>query len=196
MRIHSLLLAAICAVLSACNAAMSDHPMFAEAERSSRISLEDGLWYLVKPDCEITIAQPKESWPKCADWVIIRANTAIKGSDTKPDQGPEDLFIVDGKPPLIQAKVEANGSKDAYGFLALEAQSFSRSKRITSAKVWMVPCGIDEATEGATPKVTPYAGFTKDCMPETVKALRAAAAKGPAKSTDVVEWRWVRAEAP
>ncbi len=111
MRIHVLLLVSICAALSACNAAISDHPMFAEGDRSSKISLEDGLWFLVKPDCEIALVQPKESWPKCADWVIFSSNKAIKGSDAKPDQGPEDLFIVDGKPPLIQAKIETNGSK-------------------------------------------------------------------------------------
>jgi len=196
MRIHLLLLVAVCAVLSACNAALSDHPMFVEAERSSKISVEDGLWYLVKEECEITFTQPKESWPKCADWVIFSRNKSVKSSDNKPDEQPQDLFIVDGKPPLIQAKVEANGSKQAYGFLALEAKSFSPSGRITGAKVWMVPCGIDEAPEGANPKIKPYPGFSEDCQPSSTEALRAAASKGPAKTTDVVEWRWVRAEAP
>lgn len=170
--------------------------MFAEAQRSSKLSLEDGLWYLVKPDCTFEAAQPKESWPKCVDWVILRDHTAVKSSDTKPGEAPQDLFIVDGKPPLIQAKIDTNGSKEVYGFLALEARTRSPSGRITSADVWMVPCGIDQSASGATPQIKPYPGFTQDCRPTSVDALRAAAAKGPAQGSDVVQWKWVRAEAP
>jgi hypothetical protein len=196
MRIScNLLLIAVAAALSACNAAVSDHPMFKEAERSARLTLEDGLWLLVEADCDVDTAKPTESWPKCADWIILSHNVAVKNSDNKPDE-PEDVFIVEGKPPLIQAKVKTNGSDIVYAFLAFETQARSASGKITDGKVWMVPCGVDESTEGATPKVRPYPGFTKDCMPQTVKALRAAAAKGPSKASDVAEWKWVRAATP
>ena len=182
--------------LSACNAAISDHPMFQEAERSSKVVLEDGLWFLVKDDCAVEPAQPTSAWPKCADWVILGGGKAIKSSDSKPQEGPEDVFIADGQPPLIQARIKTNGSDVAYGFLALEPQAFSGAGKITDVKVWMVPCGIDQAPEAATPKVQPYPGFTEDCHPNSVDALRAAASKGPSKITDVVEWKWVRAETP
>jgi hypothetical protein len=192
----ALLLIAASAALGACNAAISDHPMFPESERSSRLVLEDGLWLLVEPDCDVDTAKPTETWPKCADWVVINHNVALKSSDNKPNEEPEDVFIVEGKPPLIQAKTKMNGSDLVYAFLALEAQASSSTGRITDAKVWMVPCGVEEPTEDATPKVKPYPGFTEDCMPQTVAALRTAAAKGPSKDTDVAEWKWVRAATP
>ena len=192
----ALILLAISASLGACNAALSDHPMFPESERSSKLVLEDGVWVLVKPDCTVDAAKLPDSWPNCADWVIFNHNAAVKSSDKKSDDGPEDVFIVDGKPPLIQAKMKMNGTDVVYGFLALDAVSFSKAGKITDGKVWMVPCGIDEATEGATPKVRPYPGFSEDCMPQSVAALRAAAVKGPSKPSDVAEWKWVRVATP
>jgi hypothetical protein len=192
----ALLLIAAAAALGACNAAISDHPMFQESERSSKLVLEDGTWLLVEPECDVDTAKPVESWPKCADWIVLSHNVAVKSSDNKPNEEPEDVFIVEGKPPLIQAKMKMNGSDLVYAFLALEAQAVSPSGKITDGKVWMVPCGIDEAVEGASPKVRPYPGFTEDCMPQTVDALRAAATKGPAKSSDVAEWKWVRPATP
>jgi len=170
--------------------------MFAESERSSKIHLEDGLWFRVDADCNVDISKPKISWPKCANWMILSRGVEVKTSDSKPGDEPEDVFIVDGKPPLIQARIKTNGKDVAYGFLALKAQAYSAKGTVTDGKAWPVPCGIDEATEGAAPKVTPYPGFNKDCMPQSVDALRAAAAKGPAKGNDVVEWKWVRAETP
>jgi hypothetical protein len=190
------LLVAAAGPLGACNAAISNHPMFQESERSSKLVLEDGLWLLVEPDCAIDTAKPTQSWPKCSDWVIINHNVAVKSSDNKPDEDPEDVFIVEGKPPLIQAKVKMNGADFVYAFLALEPQASSPAGKITDGKVWIVPCGVDEAAEGANPKVRPYPGFTEDCMPQSVDALRAAAAKGPAKASDVAEWKWVRAATP
>jgi hypothetical protein len=170
--------------------------MFGDGERSATIRVEDGLWFSVDAKCLVDVSQPKETWPKCAEWVIVSGNKVVKGLDSKPEDQPQDLFIVDGTPPLIQTKMETNGSKAVYGFLALEAKSRSASGRITDADLWMVSCGIDEAAEGATPKVQPYPGFSDDCRPSSTDALRAAAAKGPAKASDVAEWKWVRAEAP
>jgi len=193
---NAAILLAICALLGACNAALSDHPMFLDSDRSTKLVIEDGLWFRVGPGCAVYPSKPTDSWPKCADWVIFDHNLAVKSSDSKPGEGPEDVFIVDGTPPIIQARVRTNGSDVVYGFLALDAKAHSAAGRITDGKVWMVPCGIDEATSGATPKVRPYPGFNKDCMPQSVDALRSAASKGPAKSSDVVEWKWVRPATP
>ena len=170
--------------------------MFQEAERSAKLNIEDGLWFRVDAECDVDTAKARTEWPKCADWVIVRGNQALKSNDTKADEPPQDIFIVDGKPPLIQAKIQTNGSADSWGFLALEPRSYSPAGRITSAAVWMVPCGIDESTDAATPKIKPYPGMTEDCHPTTVAAIRASADKGPSKSSDVVRWTWVRAEAP
>ena len=196
MRFSNLLLLAACAAVSACNMAMSDKPMFAEAERSSALVLEDGLWFRVDPDCDVDVAGPKDKWPECADWVIISGSKAVKSSDTKSaDEEPQDVFIADGMPPLIQAKIEANGSPSGYGFLAFEPKGHSPAGRITDLEAWPVACGAEAGEAGTTAKITPYPGFSDECRAESVQALRSAAGKGRSPSAELAEWKWVRAEA-
>ena len=183
----------ILALLGACNIAVSDKPMFSEEQRSSTLILADGLWVREKPDCEFDRSKPKEKWPKCADWMILKASKAIDGSDMKPEESVEDVFIADGDPPLIQAKIEPKDDKVIYGFLVLKVEQIGPSGKVRSGRAWTVPCGTSQ--NGST-KISPYPGFSEECMPSSVAALRAAAAKGAAEPDDIVELRWVRDEVP
>jgi len=179
-----------CLALGACNAAISDHPMFLDTERSAKVVPADGLWLLMDPDCKMDRTQPAAAWPKCAHWVIHRGNRIEKSSDPKPEEIPDTVLIVDGDPPLIQAAMDPKDEKPLWVFLAFEPLRRSADGKVVAAKMWMVPCGVAENNYAA--KIKPYEGFSEECMPSTVTALRAAVAKGPADPEDVAEWDWIR----
>jgi hypothetical protein len=184
----------LCAValLGACNVAVSQKPMFAETQRSARLLLEDGLWAHFDKDCVVDTAKPRADWPKCADWIIVAANKAVGGSDMKADEPVQDIFFVDGTPPLIQANVRTNG-KDAFFAFIVVKPTYSPAHRIVAVDVWPVRCGTQDAPDG---KVKPWPGFNKDCQPDSVATLRKAARKSHAEPGGVISWTWVRAEKP
>jgi len=196
MRIPQCLLVLACVLLGGCNAVIADHPLFVEADRSTTLVLEDGLWYRVDSECEVDLSKPRASWPNCADWMIFKDSKAIKSSDVKADEETEDLMLVDGNPPLIQARVRTNGSATVYGFLALEPIKRSASGKLILVDVWAVPCGTQEAGAGPSAKITPYPGISEECRTDSSEAVRAAAPKGRKSDEDLVRWQWVRAEAP
>jgi hypothetical protein len=195
MRASNLLLLCVCAALSACNMALSDKPLFAEPQRSSSVLLEDGLWTRPDPKCAADLSRPRQQWPKCAGWLILKNSKVVAGSDMKPDEGAQDVFIVDGKPVLIQAVIKMSGperSEMFYGYFALDPQARSSAGRVTAVLVWPVACGVTKS-DG---KVLPYAGFDKDCRTSSVSALRAAAAKPLNAEAKPMLLKWVRTEAP
>jgi hypothetical protein len=186
----------VCAALSACNIATSDKPLFAEAQRSSEIVLEDGLWAHVGSDCTVDIAGPKENWPKCAEWMVLKGSKVIAGIDMKADEKPQDVFIVDGKPALIQALVTVKGTDSPdlasfYGYFVIQPKARSAADRVNEVVVWPVPCG----TAKADGKVAPYPGFNEDCRTKSIPALWAAAAKDPPADMPPMAFKWIRADA-
>jgi len=197
MYFRPIFLIGLSALLGACNIASSEKPLFAETQRSSAFHLEDGIWTHVDKDCAANLAQPKEKWPKCAGWMVLKGSKMVAGADMKPDEGAQDVFVVDGKPPLIQALVKVNGtdspgSASFYGYLAIEPKGNSAAGRVTEVRVWPIACG----TAKPDGKVVPYPGFDKDCRTTSIAALRAAAGKPPMADMPPMTFRWVRAEAP
>jgi hypothetical protein len=128
--------------------------------------------------------------------VIVSQSKAVLGSDSKPGDGPEDILIVDGKPPLLQAKVTTTGSPPAWGYLVFHPQVVSKTGRITTVQAWAVACGTEEPRGGNSPKIHPYPGFDENCRTTSVEAVRAAASRERAPDTETVTWKWLRAEAP
>ena len=179
-------------LLSACNIAVSKKPMFAESQRSATLLLEDGLWMHSDKDCAVDTAKPRAEWPKCGDWIIVAANRAVGTSDMKPDEPTQDIFLVDGTPPLIQANVRINDKDAFYAFVVVEP-TYSPARRIVAVNAWPVRCGIQDAPDG---KVKPWPGFNKDCQPDSIATLRKAARKSQADPSGVITWTWVRAEKP
>jgi len=177
-------------LLGACNMAISDHPMFGEKQRSKKVVLENGIWLQAKDDCVFDRKLPKEEWPTCAGWLELRDNRVVAASDASEGELPQAILIVDGKPPLVQAPVETRPNITIYGYLAIEPILYSKLHRVTEARIWPIPCGISIGT-GASPKVDPYPGFSAECIPTTVEALRHAASKGPADPSDVVNVVWI-----
>lgn len=196
MKIAQSLLVLLGAALGACNAAMSEHPLFGEAQRSANLKLEDGLWYEVRGNCITNEVLPKDQWPKCAEWVILKNNRAIANSDRDAGEEPLDIFIIDGTPPIIQVKTKSDGAKTVYGYLVLGAAAYSPARKVSTVNLWFVPCGTEEGRGGSNPQIRPFPGFNKDCMTTSAEAVRAAAARARSPGPEVVRWKWVRAEAP
>jgi hypothetical protein len=191
MRASNYILSVVCVALTACNMAMSEGPLF--AERSSTVILQDGLWTRLDPECTADRSQSKEKWPKCAGWMVLKDSKVVAGSDMKADEAAQDVFIVDGKPVLVQAAIKMTGpesSENFYGYFILEPKDRSTDGRITAIDFWPVPCG----TTKGDGNVSPYPGFDKDCRTTSVPALRAAAAKPRGADVEPMSLKWVRAE--
>lgn len=191
-----MLLVVLLTLLSACNVAMSEKPLFGERERSSTIMLEDGLWALFDPDCSVSLQKPKAEWPKCAEWLILRDSKVIGGSEMKADERPQDLFIVNGKPPLLQVQTENDTAAAKYAYLVVDPKVRSAAGRETEVEIRRVECGVTKQDGTIGGKVRPYPGFDKDCLTKSVAALRSAAARPLAQDNRPMRWTWVRAEAP
>jgi hypothetical protein len=195
MRFRHIYFVALTASLGACNIATSDQPLFAEAQRSPGIVLEDGLWIHVASDCSADVAGPKEKWSKCAGWMVLKGSKVVAGVDMKADEKPQDVFVVDGKPPLIQALVTVKGTDSPgqaafYGYFVIQPKVRSAAGRVTEVEVWPIPCG----TSKPDGNVQPYAGFDKDCRTKSAASLWMAAAKGPTADMPPMMFKWVRAE--
>nr|NUR38400.1 hypothetical protein [Sphingomonas sp.] len=193
MRAFKCIVLFVCTALGACNMTMSGKPLF--GQRSSSVILQDGLWTRPDAKCAADLSQPKEKWPKCAGWMLLKDSKVVAGSDMKPDEGAQDVFIVDGKPVLVQAVIKMSGperSESFYGYFILEPKARSSEGRVTAIEFWPVSCGTTKQ-DGS---VSPYPGFDKDCMTTSVPALRAAAEKPRDADVEPMSLKWVRAETP
>src|SRR5262245_44794317 len=192
MRILSWLLPA-CLALSACNMAVSGHPIFCN-EPSSTIRLKDGLWAVDDADCHVNTKRPVQRWPKCAGWLVVSDNRLVGGKDSVPN--PVELVIAGGKPPILEFPWDDPEKKTrAYFYLALEPGPTDSSGDTTDFQGWTVACGIQQPSDTLEPKIQHFPGMNDDCNPESVEALRGAAAAGPQGTDKKAQWRWIRAGA-
>ena len=153
MRASYGLLLCMCAALTACNMALSEKPLF--AERSSTIRLSDGLWAGSDPKCTVDLSSPKQQWPKCAGWFVLENSKVVAGSDMKSDEGAQDVFVVDGKPPLVQAVIKMSGperSEFYYGYFILEPKDRSSDGRRAE---WRRPTAISPRILASTKTAKP-----------------------------------------
>jgi hypothetical protein len=173
--------------LSACNMAFSEKPLFAPDQRSSALVLENGLWVAVEVDCQVDFDTSKESWPECAKWAVVSGNKIVK-----PQSDAQDVFMIDGKPPIIQGDY-SNKRKKVYAFIGFEPKAFSPPGRIVALEMWPIPCGT---FEDGSAKVRPFPGFSDECYAESMNAVRLAASKPPPVRAHVIHWKWVRPDGP
>ncbi len=169
--------------------------MYSESQRSATILLEDGLWVRSDPECSFDRGKPKNEWPNCADWIVVSGHFAVGGSNKKAGETPDDIFIAEGDPAILQAKLRINNeATETYLFAVINPVARADSGLVTSVDAWAVACGTETAGSGSSPNIEPYPGFDKDCHPESVEALRKAALKSPTAET--LRWEWVRPEQP
>ena len=182
----------LCAALAGCNLAVSDHPMFSAGEQLAT-PLKSGLWVADDPDCVFDSTKPRQTWPKCAVWLVLRDNRVAEISGDEKTERPVAILIADGSPPIAQIEVREKESDIVYVFYAIEPAAHDSRRRITALSVWGVRCGT-EKTPGSS-QVDPYPGFDKECHPASKDAVRAAAAASRAAATDIGRMKWVRASA-
>ena len=195
MRILSWLLPT-CVALSACNMAVSDHPMLSAAPRSG-LKFKDGLWALEDSDCKFDVQRPTPQWSKCALWFALRNNTIVDGPDRKPGERDVQLIIAAGEPPILEAPEEdPDNKKTSYSYLALEPMNSDSSGYVIGLRTWFVACGFERkgSIDDRPAYVKHFEGMDKDCHPTSVEAIRAAARVGP-QGAKKLRWRWIRAAA-
>ncbi|MEO6255688.1 MAG: hypothetical protein ABIO69_02665 [Sphingomicrobium sp.] len=187
----SLWLLPLCTALSACNMAVSDHPMFSAKDRLTT-PLKDGLWVADDPDCAFDINLPKEKWRNCAIWTIISGNKFVEFSAAKGEDRPLGFLVAGGQPPIVQIDTIEDG-QHAYLFVAVDPTGRDAAGAVTSLNLWGIACGTVK-TAGSN-QVDPYPGIDKACHPLSTDALRAAALASRPTTKEPDRMQWVRAEA-
>jgi hypothetical protein len=183
-----------CLALTACNMALSDHPMLS-GEPKSAIKFKDGVWAAEDPDCKFNVKRPARRWPKCANWLVIDNGKVVGGPDAKPGEVPVEFVIAEGEPPILEFPLTDEGEKTpkGYAYLAIEPTA-SDAGGATAINLWGVACGT-ERVPGSTREIDPYPGIDKDCHPQSVSALRAAAVASRPSAAKVGRMKWIRAGA-
>jgi hypothetical protein len=83
------------------------------------------------PKCAVDLNSPKAQCLKCAGWLVLKASKIVARSDMKTDEGPQDAFIVDGKPPLVQAAIQMSGREWAERSIAISSSN-RKHARVTT----------------------------------------------------------------
>ncbi len=173
------LLMAAALSLSACNAAVSEKPLFSARDARGAPVLKPGLWAMIQDEpCNLDRVRT-EPWPQCAKPLVVDARTL-----TSPNDGKAPLVYVfaRGEPRILQVRIEddADADQPAYVYLGVAADP---GKPVTAATAWLVMCG--PPPEGQPNQLTehPLPGMSirdKTCYAANARAIRDAA--GPSRA--------------
>ena len=194
MLLRPLLASAILALLGACNMAISETPMFADADRAS-LAPKDGIWLADDKDCLFEPAKPETDWPTCAGWLVVRdRGREIWVKDGKGQSERGEYLIAGGTSPIVQVKYTDQAKKDGktfYVFFGIEPNAPGPDRRFTAAFTWEVKCGLQ--AESAS-QIAPYPGISAGCRPSSTRAIRSAALASRPAAAMAMNWRWLRPE--
>lgn len=204
-------------LLGGCGMAVSEKPMFTDADTVGAPPLENGVWLMPGKSedeatpCAADVARPVSTWPKCADWALYRDGRWFErdgetGIATKPVAG--SVLITGGDIAIVQVRFDDpdgdKASRDdppeppAYFFAAFDDKPVDAAAKLRSIKLWMVMCEIHRANapgtaEDASEELVRFPGFDEECRPESIEALRAAARMSRTPDTKLAHFRWARA---
>jgi hypothetical protein len=205
-------------LLGGCGLAVSDKPMFTDADAKGAPPLENGVWLMPNKDendeaqpCAVDVAQPVSTWPKCVDWALYRDGQWFErdgetGIATKPMAA--SVLITGGDVAIVQVRFDdpdgdAASSGEApsppiYFFAAFADKPVAADAKLRTVKLWVVACGIHKPNTAGTDEDAPeelvrFAGFDEDCRPDSVEALRAAARMSRTPNSKFAHFRWARA---
>ena len=176
---------ALLLALAGCNIAVSDKPVFGEAQRST-VRLKDGYWVIAEQGCKYDSTKPVDSWPGCADWIVIAGNQIVRERDKNVFGVEPALLIAVGEPLIMQIFSKSErGEQPFYSFGAIEPKAATPGGEVAAMQVWVVECGADSSHH--------YPGFDTECRPGSSDALRAAATASRPQENEMIVAKWVRA---
>lgn len=161
--------------LTACNAAVSDRPLFSAHDARGAPALKPGLWAMVQEEpCNLDRVAT-DPWPACAKPVVITARTIAGPEKDKP---PLPYVLARGTPRILQlAMKDDDAPKETFWFyLALEPGAGTGP--VTEATAWLVQCGPPPENQPTQLTEQPLPGMTirdKTCYAGDAGAIRDAA---------------------
>ena len=189
-----LLLAVLLPLLSACNMAISETPIFAE-EDAAAVVPRDGLWLSDDPDCTFDPNMPEARWPGCAIWLIVRSSgRELLLQDGKGEAQPARYIIAKGHPTVVQILWRDQAKEDGktfYVFFGLEPGLLQRDGTFITASSWEVKCGVKDTSSS---EIKAYPGITAECRPESGDGVRSSAGASRPTAEMAMDWRWLRPE--
>jgi hypothetical protein len=174
------LLLAAAAGLGACNAAVSDRPLFSARDARGAPALKPGLWAMVEDEpCDLERVAT-DPWPACAKPVVITARTIAGPEKDKP---PLPYVLAAGSPRILQLamKDDDEPNETFWFYLALEPEPGTGP--VTEATAWLVQCGPPPENQPTQLTEQPLPGMSiedKTCYAAAAGAIRDAA--GPSRA--------------
>lgn len=191
MRRLTVLLAAL--TLTACNAAVSEKPLFSARDARGASGLKPGLWAMLENDaCDFDAARPPAQWPDCARPTVITART-LSGPEPENEKAPLPYIFAGGAPRILQIRMEAvsDASEAAYVYFAVEP---GPGRPVTSARLWMVQCGPPPKGQPTQLTEHPLPGMSirdKTCYAAQARTIRDAAGPSRAWGDGPIRLVWV-----
>ena len=187
-----LMLACFLPLLGACNMAISETPLFADADKAG-FTPRDGVWLSDDAECRFDSTLPEFQWPKCAIWAIVNGSTGAMLVRSGKDEEQQARFVIaKGDPLIVQILWRDDAKEDGktfYVFFAIEPGSAGSDKTFTTAATWEVKCGTKDASMS---DIKPYPGIGGECRPSSQDAIRSAALASRATAEMGMTWRWLR----
>jgi hypothetical protein len=172
-----ILLAAL--VLTACNAVVSEKPLFSARDAPE---LKPGLWVLMEDaTCQFDPANPPDRWPECASRLVFDGRTM---SDPAGERPPLPYVFARGTPRILQLQMSeregAGEERSLYLYLAVKPEA---GRPVTAAEAWLVQCGPppEGATGGNKLTEAPLPGLT--IRDQTCFAVKAPAVRNAARAS-------------
>lgn len=179
-RALALLLAALS--LTACNAAISERPLFSEQDAQGAATLRPGLWAMIEntgAPCPFDAAHPPDPWPGCAKPMMVTERTI---GDLSQGEKVASYVLSRGRPGILQVQLTDEGIRDepVYAYLAVQPVAGGGRDPVTEFTGWLVQCGPPGGGEGHSTGLTahPLPGMTirgHACYAASARAIRSAA---------------------
>lgn len=205
---HRLLASLLILILvSGCDVAMSEKPIFTGADTAGAPQFENGVWLLEDDsDCHVDPAQPASRWPECANWIVFRDGQLferVREGDIAVKRIENAVLIVSGDVGLAQIEYRSSGGlavePPVYFFAAFENIDKPPTLPLRSIALWSVMCGTRPGEPGKAAsddhpgELVRFPGFDEKCQPGSQDALRAAALASRPSGEPRLRAIWMRA---
>lgn len=211
MRGSAFLVAAALA-LGGCNMISTETPMF-DLTDAGAPALRDGVWLIDDPECVVDDRTPADTWPECADWMLLEGGMMkFPGETGMTGLGNDELPVVltGGSPRIWQVTLKSPKADKAMTlYLGFEAVEIGDDGKVVRYRSWPGQCGPlppqppggpDNAADLVTRQPFPGLTLAQDgtCTPRDEAALREGVARSrtlePGRLKE--EGRWIRSRWP